>query len=96
MSLDPPRPELGASTLISGTCASLPADTGAREKGSRRMKPDKSTGHRVGGGIQINSDNVRKEVGPLGSHEFLYMVEGKAPRAVPTLIMLSGGKAACV
>lgn len=59
------------------------------------MKPDKSTGHRVGGGMQINSDNVRKEVGPLGSHEFLYMVEGRSTESRPHTDNVVGGRS-CV
>lgn len=31
----------------------------------------------------MNSDNVRKEVGPSGSHEFLYMVEGRSTESCP-------------
>lgn len=83
ISLNPPRQELGASALISGTCASLPANTVASEEGSQGMKPVKNTGHGAGGGQPMNSDKVRKEVGPAGSHEFLYLVEGRSTESHP-------------
>lgn len=31
----------------------------------------------------MNSDNIREEVGPAGSHEFLYMVEGRSTENRP-------------